>query len=99
MTFPLLGLRALSSLTRNKKAREALAKSVGQFRARREDLAKARPAKSNAIDKAVDVGTAGVAGFGAGVAATMEYNRNKKAKKVAKQPKTAKPKMKPAKFK
>jgi hypothetical protein len=89
MALPLIPLatRAALSLAKNKKAREALTKPVGQFFKNR-----------SAVNKAVDVGTAGVAGFGAGVAATNEYNNSKKAKKVVNQPKTATPKMKPKKY-
>jgi hypothetical protein len=72
-----LAARAAASLAKNKKMRESLSKSVQEAFKKAPRLSK--PSRKS-VNNAVNIGTAGVAGAGAGVAATSEYNKKKKPK-------------------
>ena len=97
MVFPLIG-KAAGIIARNKKAREALTKPVGQFLSRRskiatateelkkEGLKAARQAKKSSPSVKALTGFPGGLGIGAGTATVMTDKKSQKPKKVTGKP-------------
>ena len=93
MALPLipLALRAGLALAKNKKAREALTKSVGGFLNRRQNLTPLlRRGRKPSSGKGLSTGTAFATGtaFGAGGKLIIEANRDKKLQEAKKDKKT-----------
>ena len=104
MALPLLGLgaRAAFSLAKNKKAREALTKSVGGFLKRRTDLTKTlKQGRNKSPSLKALTGFPGGAAIGAGTSTVIMDKKLREAKKIKKTNNTSvtkKPKRKPVKF-